>query len=65
MKEEWDIGEGYLKKPFVVEEGHIRINDKPGLGIEVNEEILSECAFDGDWDSPRLYADDDGSIADW
>ena len=65
MKEEWDIGEGYLTTPFVIEDGYIMINDKPGLGIEVNEDVVAERAFDGDWDSPRLYAEDDGTIIDW
>ncbi len=65
MKEEWDIGEGYLTTPFVIEDGYININDKPGLGIEVNEDVVAERAFDGDWDSPRLYAEDDGTIIDW
>ena len=65
MKEKWDLGEGYLNEPFVVEEGYISVPDRPGLGIEVNEEILKERAFEGDWDSPRLYAEDDQTIIDW
>ncbi len=65
MKEEWDIGEGYLMKPFKVEEGYIRVPDLPGLGITVNEDILKERKYEGDWDSPRLYAEDDNTIIDW
>jgi len=65
MKEEWDIGEGYLKKPFTVEDGYVKIPDLPGLGITVNEDILEERKYEGDWDSPRLYAEDDGTIVDW
>jgi galactonate dehydratase len=65
MKEKWDLGEGYLKEPFIIEDGYIEIQNKPGLGIEVNEEVLTERAYSGDWDSPRLYYEDDGSIADW
>jgi galactonate dehydratase len=65
MKEEWDIGEGYLKKPFVIEDGYVKIPDLPGLGITVNEDILEERKYKGDWDSPRLYAEDDGTIVDW
>ena len=65
MKEKWDLGEGYLKEPFVINNGYIEIQSRPGLGIEVNEEALSERAYPGDWDSPRLYHEDDGSIADW
>ncbi|SRR6056297_2599446 len=65
MKEEWDIGEGYLMKPFKVEEGYIRVPNLPGLGITVNEDILKERKYEGDWDSPRLYAEDDNTIIDW
>jgi len=65
MKEEWDIGQGYLKTPFMIEDGYVRINGKPGLGIEMNEDVIAERAYDGAWDSPRLYADDDQTIIDW
>jgi galactonate dehydratase len=65
MKEGWDIGEGYLKKPFKIKDGYISVSDKPGLGIELDEEVIAERLFDGNWDSPRLYADDDQSIIDW
>jgi galactonate dehydratase len=65
MKEEWDIGSGYLKTPFVIENGYITIPTTPGLGIEVDEEVISERSYPGDWDSPRLYTDDDMTIVDW
>jgi len=65
MKEEWDIGQGYLRTPFVIEEGYITVPKAPGLGIEVDEEVIAERAYDGAWDSPRLYAEDDGTIVDW
>lgn len=65
MQEKWDLGEGYLKRPFVVESGYIEISEAPGLGIEVDEEVIGKRRMDGDWQSPRLYADDDGSIVDW
>lgn len=65
MKEEWDIGSGYLKTPFVIENGYITIPTTPGLGIEVDEEVIAERTYPGDWDSPRLYADDDLTIVDW
>ncbi|MBI9101586.1 MAG: galactonate dehydratase [Spirochaetales bacterium] len=65
MKEEWDLGEGYLEKPFEVEDGYIKLTDRPGLGITVNEGVIKERAFSGDWDSPRLYSEDDNTIIDW
>ncbi len=65
MKERWDLGEGYLKKPFEIIDGYVPVPAGPGLGIEVNEQMLKERSYPGDWDSPRLYADDDGTIVDW
>ncbi|MBP3965647.1 galactonate dehydratase [Paenibacillus lignilyticus] len=64
MAEKWDLGEGYLKKPFEVIDGHVAIPQGPGLGIEINEEALIERGYAGDWDTPRL-AYDDGSFAEW
>ncbi|WP_201006815.1 galactonate dehydratase [Paenibacillus glycanilyticus] len=64
MAEKWDLGEGYLSKPFEVIDGHVAIPEGPGLGIEINEEALIERSFGGDWDTPRL-AYDDGSFAEW
>lgn len=60
----WDRGEGYLKTPFTIVNGAISVPTGPGLGIEVDEDIVQERAFPGDWDSPRYYHKD-GSVADW
>jgi galactonate dehydratase len=65
MKERWDLGEGYLSKPFDIVGGYVPVPRAPGLGIEVNEQMLQERSYPGDWDSPRLYADDDQTIVDW
>ena len=58
------LGEGYLKQPFVVRDGHIDVPQGPGLGIEVDEEALQEHVCDGGWENPRLWHED-GSVADW
>ncbi|MDR1970450.1 MAG: galactonate dehydratase [Treponema sp.] len=63
-QEQVSLGEGYLKEPFKIKEGHIEIPEKPGLGIEINEDYLKEMAYPGDWDSPRYY-NDDGSFTEW
>ncbi|MDR2747240.1 MAG: D-galactonate dehydratase, partial [Treponema sp.] len=63
-QEQVSLGEGYLKEPFKIREGHIDLPEKPGLGIEVNEEYVRETAYAGDWDSPRYY-NDDGSFTEW
>ncbi|MFD0678008.1 MULTISPECIES: galactonate dehydratase [unclassified Paenibacillus] len=64
LHEKWDLGAGYLKKPFVIEDGYIKLPEGPGLGIEIVEESLVERAYPGDWDTPRLYHED-GSYAEW
>jgi galactonate dehydratase len=65
MKERWDLGEGYLRKPFEIVEGYLSVPDSPGLGIEVDEALVQKRLYPGDWDSPRLYAEDDGTVVDW
>lgn len=59
-----DLGVGILKNPFKIEDGHIRIPDAPGLGIEVDEDSLPKLEYDGSWDTPHLFYRD-GSVADW
>jgi len=58
------LGEGYLKQPFVLEDGYIPVPTAPGLGIEVDEEAVADQLYDGAWDNPRLWHED-GSLADW
>lgn len=59
-----DLGVGYLKEPFVIEDGYIKVPAKPGLGIEVDEEAIKDKIYDGKWTTPRQYHED-GSNADW
>jgi len=63
-QEQVSLGEGYIKEPFKIKDGHIDLPEKPGLGIEVNEDYIKEMEYPGDWDSPRLY-NDDGSFTEW
>ena len=63
-QEQVNLGEGYLKKPFVLEGGHIPVPTGPGLGIEVDEAALAEKLYDGSHENPRLWHAD-GSLADW
>jgi galactonate dehydratase len=63
-QEQVSLGEGYLKEPFSVKDGHLDLPEKPGLGIDVDEDYLKEMAYPGDWDSPRYY-NDDGSFTEW
>lgn len=59
-----DLGVGYLKEPFVMNDGYIDVPTKPGLGVELDEDALKEKLYDGKWTTPRQYFED-GSNADW
>jgi len=58
------LGEGYLRKPFELTDGHVAVPDGPGLGIEVDEGALAGQVYDGGWETPR-WSHADGSPANW
>jgi len=64
LQEQVNLGEGYLKKPFVQRGGYVDVPTGPGLGIELEDRLVEEKVFDGKWSNPPLYHED-GSIADW
>jgi galactonate dehydratase len=57
------LGDGILREPFRIEEGHIPVPSRPGLGIEVDVDAVRALGFE-DWDNPVLHARD-GSLRDW
>lgn len=63
-QEQVSLGEGYLKRPFVVRDGYVDLPTGPGLGIELDEEALAD-KIDHDWTNPETYDADDGSVVDW
>ena len=63
-QEQVTLGEGYLKNPFEVQDGHIRIPTGPGLGIELDENALAD-KIDHDWKNRESYDPEDGSVVDW
>ncbi len=63
-QEQVSLGEGYLKKPFVVREGFLDVPTGPGLGIELDENALAD-KISHDWHNRELYDADDGSVLDW
>lgn len=63
-QEQTSLGVGYTKKPFEVRDGYIDIPTAPGLGIELDEDLLAG-KIDHDWRSPETYDVDDGSVVDW
>lgn len=50
---------------FELQDGFLRIPQRPGLGIEINEEVVIERAKQGhQWRAPT-WRHEDGSIAEW
>ncbi len=57
----------YIKDPSVFEytDGFVKISDKPGLGIEIDEDYVRERSSVGhNWKNP-VWKHEDGSIAEW
>ena len=54
----------YTKNPFVVKDGHIDIPTGPGLGVELDEELMKD-KIGHEWKNAETYDADDGSVTDW
>lgn len=57
----------YIKNPeiFEYEDGKVNIPSLPGLGVEVNEELVREKAKENtNWHNP-VWRHEDGTIAEW
>jgi galactonate dehydratase len=63
-QEQVTLGHGYLKQPFEVENGYVRIPTGPGLGIELDEDQVA-AKLDHDWRNRETYDPNDGSVVDW
>jgi galactonate dehydratase len=63
-QEQVSLGEGYLKRPFVVRDGYLELPRGPGLGIELDEDALAD-KIGHDWTNPEEYDAFDGSVMDW
>ena len=59
------LGAGYLKEPFVVKDGYIDVPQRPGVGVELDEEFLLARPLGPLPDPGRWFHDDDGAVADW
>ena len=59
------LGAGYLKEPFEVIDGYIALPDRPGLGVELDEEWIAARPLSLLPDVGRWFHADDGSLADW
>src|SRR5687768_6458792 len=63
-QEQVSLGDGYIKQPFKVENGYVRIPEGPGLGIELDEDQIAS-KLDHDWRNRETYDLNDGSVVDW
>jgi galactonate dehydratase len=63
-QEQVTLGEGYLKEPFVVKDGHVDLPKGPGLGIALDEDAIAE-RLGHEWRNPETYLETDGSVTDW
>lgn len=63
-QEQVSLGGGYLKEPFKVENGHVSVPTRPGLGIELDEEQMKN-KIGHDWQNAETYLETDGSVTDW
>jgi galactonate dehydratase len=59
------LGDGILVDPWPVEDGHIDLPTRPGLGFEIDEGALARtCAYTEELGG-EYYYESDGSVADW
>jgi galactonate dehydratase len=63
-QEQVSLGVGYLKEPFQVENGFVKVPQGPGLGIELDDAQLAD-KIGHDWRDKETYDPDDGSVVDW
>lgn len=63
-QEQVSLGDGYLKEPFKIESGYVRVPTKPGLGIELDEDRMRD-KIGHDWQNAETYSESDGSVVDW
>jgi len=64
IQEQVSLGEGYLKNPLKVSDGYLELPTLPGLGVELDENLMAD-KIGHDWRNPETYDKFDGSVTDW
>lgn len=62
-QEQVHLGEGYLRTPFVMQDGYLPLPTAPGLGIELDDEAVAAQLGEPRY-HPGLYDADDGAAVD-
>lgn len=65
MPDGHDLGKEILKEAFAIKDGYIDIPQKPGLGFEVNEDVVRALSYDGYYACPMEFHAEDNSLGDW
>jgi len=61
------LGKSYIKKPLVMDDGHIIIKKNfggPGLGIELDDNLVENERNVPEWEFPEMWDSYDGSVLD-
>ena len=61
------LGNSYIKKPLTMKDGHIIIKgniDGPGLGIELDDNLIENERGVKEWEFPEMWDSFDGSVLD-
>lgn len=59
------LGDGLLREPWLVRDGHIELPTGPGLGIEIDEHEAEQHRMYQEELGGEFYYPADGSVADW
>jgi galactonate dehydratase len=63
-QEQVTLGDGYLREPFIVQDGYLSTPTGPGLGIELDDDKCS-AKIGHEWQNPQSFDARDGSVTDW
>ena len=64
IQEQVSLGEGYVKNPFKVKDGYLELPTGPGLGVELDDNLMAD-KIGHDWRNQEAYDAEDGSVVDW
>ena len=64
IQEQVSLGEGYVKQPFKVKDGYLELPTGPGLGVELDDNLMAD-KIGHDWRNQEAYDAEDGSVVDW